>query len=249
MPNIIAENVSLHYPVMASVSANMAEQPSTGQVIRYKSSHYIEAIRGASFQIKAGERVGLVGRNGSGKSTLLRMIGGIYEPTAGRINVDGEVSSLFNINLGIQPEATGRHNILLRGLIKGMSRKEIRNKMDEIIEFSELGDFIDMPLRTYSQGMAMRLSFAIATTFSPEILLLDEWIGAGDMQFQWKAAVRMNELVAQAGITVIASHNRNLLRNICDTAIWLDGGVMRAHAPIEEVYELMDEHEPDQAVG
>lgn len=227
----------------------MSSRASTGQVIKYRSSHYIEAISGATFSIKAGERVGIVGRNGSGKSTLLRVLGGIYEPTAGAIQVDGHVSSLFNINLGTQPEATGRHNILIRGLLKGMSRKEIYSKVDEIVEFSELGDFIDMPLRTYSQGMAMRLSFAVATTFSPEIILLDEWIGAGDMNFQWKAAKRMNELVAQAGITVIASHNRNLLKNICDTAIWLDGGVLKAHAPIDEVYELMDQHDAERAAS
>ena len=241
MPSISAHQLSLHYPIMASVSGKMTEQPAVGNVVKYKSSNYIEAIRALSFDIQAGQRVGIVGRNGSGKSTLLRVLGGIYEPTAGALEVDGKVSSLFNINLGTQAEASGRHNIMLRGLVKGMSRAEIRDKMDEIISFSELGDFIDMPLRTYSQGMAMRLSFAIATTFSPEILLLDEWIGAGDSAFQAKAAKRMNELVDSAGITVIASHNRPLLTNICDDAIWLDGGVMQAYGPIADVYAAMDE--------
>lgn len=240
MPRISARNISLHYPVMASLRGKVSDRPSSSQVIRYKSSHYIEAIRGISFEIDAGQRVGLVGRNGSGKSTLLRMLGGIYEPTAGELRVEGQTSSLFNINLGMQPEATGRHNILIRGLIKGMSRQAIDEKMEDIIDFSELGDFIDMPLRTYSQGMAMRLSFAIATTFSPEILLLDEWIGAGDKDFQKKASTRMNELVAGSGITVIASHNRALLKRVCDLAIWLDKGVMRAYAPVDEVYDLMD---------
>lgn len=227
---------------MAAIDAKAGKVSSSGQIVRYKSSHYIEAIRQISFEIEAGQRVGLVGRNGSGKSTLLRMLGGIYEPTAGSLTVEGRVSSLFNINLGMQPDATGRHNIFIRGLIRGMSRQDIHHRMDEIISFSELGDFIDMPLRTYSQGMAMRLSFAIATTFSPEILLLDEWIGAGDKDFQKKASMRMDELVSRSGITVIASHNRALLKRICDKAIWLDQGVLRAYAAIKEVYALMDEN-------
>lgn len=202
--------------------------------------NYITALSNLSFTINRGERVGLVGRNGSGKSTLLRVLGGIYTPSSGTLRTTGQVSALFNINLGVQSDYTGRDNILIRGLIKGWTREQIAKKTPEIIEFSGLEDFIDLPLRTYSDGMRMRLIFAIATSFSPEILLLDEWIGAGDANFQKKAATRMNSLVNKAGITVIASHNRNLLKNVCDIGIWLDQGSIRAYGPINEVYEKMD---------
>lgn len=203
----------------------------------------IKALDNLNLQVSAGQRVGLVGRNGSGKSTLLRVIGGIYTPTTGALRVDGKVSPLFNIRLGMQPEESGRQNILLRGLVKGLKRSEVDAKIDEIIEFSELDEFIDLPLRTYSAGMAMRLSFAIATAFTPEILLLDEWIGAGDQQFQRKASNRMRELVDKAGITVVASHNRALLRRVCTHAVWLDKGKVRAFDEIESVFKGMDSAE------
>ena len=193
-----------------------------------------------SFSIKNGQRVGLVGRNGSGKSTLLRVLAGIYTPTQGELRVRGRISSMFNLNLGVQPEATGRENVIIRGLVKGWRYSEIEARMDAIIDFSELKDFIDFPLRTYSEGMRMRLMFAIATSFSPEILLLDEWIGAGDAKFQAKAAARMNGLVDTAGIVVIASHNRALLRRVCDLAIWLDEGVVCAYGEVDEVLAKMD---------
>ena len=147
---------------------------------------------------------------------------------------------MFNLNLGVQPEATGRENVIIRGLVKGWRYSEIEARMGEIIDFSELKDFIDFPLRTYSEGMRMRLMFAIATSFSPEILLLDEWIGAGDAKFQAKAAARMNGLVDTAGIVVIASHNRALLRRVCDLAIWLDEGVVCAYGEVDEVLAKMD---------
>ena len=193
-----------------------------------------------TFEIKSGKRVGIVGKNGSGKSTLLRTLGGIYTPTAGKLIVDGTTSTLFNINLGTQKDATGRENIIIRGIIQGLSRKQIRRQMDSIIEFSELGDFIDFPLRTYSAGMNMRLSFAIATSFDHEILLLDEWIGAGDADFQKKASAKMTELVDNAGIAVIASHNKSLLQNVCDTAIWLHDGKLLAYGPVDDVYQEME---------
>lgn len=209
-------------------------------LVTVSGRNYITALNDLSFTINRGERVGLVGRNGSGKSTLLRVLGGIYTPSSGTLRTVGKVSALFNINLGVQTDYTGRDNILIRGLIKGWTREQIAEKTPEIIEFSGLADFIDLPLRTYSDGMRMRLIFAIATSFSPEILLLDEWIGAGDADFQKKAAARMNSLVNKAGITVIASHNRNLLKNVCDIGVWLDQGSIRAYGPIDEVYKSMD---------
>jgi ABC-type polysaccharide/polyol phosphate transport system ATPase subunit len=237
---IITESLSVHYPLTGTPGNALSGPSSPGNIITVGRKRYILALRNLNLHIRQGERVGIVGSNGSGKSTLLRVLGGIYPPTAGSLVADGTVSSLFNLNLGVQADATGRENIVIRGLLKGLRRQQINARMQDIIEFAELEDVIDLPLRTYSAGMRMRLLFAIATSFSPEILLLDEWIGAGDSNFQKKAAERMNTLVSQAGITVIASHSRGLLRKVCDLGLWLDAGRVRAFGPIEEVFAKMD---------
>jgi lipopolysaccharide transport system ATP-binding protein len=201
---------------------------------------YVEALKGVTFDAQAGDRIGIIGKNGSGKSTLLRVLAGIYAPTQGKLAVSGKVSCLFNINLGMQAEATGRQNIILRGILSGLRRHEIEQQVPGIIAFAELEDFIDMPIRTYSSGMSMRLGFSIATAFTPEILLLDEWIGAGDAQFQKKAAERMQSLVDNANITVLATHNRALMQRICQKAIWLHSGEMRAYGDIADVFQAHD---------
>lgn len=238
MAELEAKNLCVHFPL--SERGKFSGGTAPANLITIDSKRFIFALRDVSFRVGKGTKLGIIGRNGSGKSTLLRVLGNIYAPTGGSVKVTGNVSSLFNINLGAQPDVSGRQNILLRGLVKGWTQREIRERMPEIIEFSELEEFIDLPIRTYSDGMRMRLLFAIATAFSPEILLLDEWIGAGDSSFQKKAAARMNGLVEEAGITVIASHNRSLLKRVCDRGIWLDQGEMRAFGPIDEVYEKMD---------
>ncbi len=240
MAEIIANNLCLHYPLSAGPGTKLsgASVPENRVDIGRKS--YILALRNLNFKIERGQRIGLMGRNGSGKSTLLRVLGGIYAPTSGYLKTTGKISSMFNLNLGVQPDISGRENIVIRGLVKGWSRRDIREKIPEIIAFSELGDVIDLPLRTYSDGMKMRLLFAIATSFEPEILLLDEWIGAGDDRFKTKARERMNGLVDQAGITVIASHNRSLLKKVCDTGIWLELGRIMAYGPIDDVFAEMD---------
>jgi ABC-type polysaccharide/polyol phosphate transport system ATPase subunit len=193
---------------------------------------YVQALDGVSFELVAGDRLGLVGSNGAGKTTLLKVLYGIYEPTGGKLSTVGRVDALFNINLGFRAEATGRRNIELRGLINGWSPEEIEQRKEEIIEFSELGDFIDMPLKSYSQGMAARLAFAAATSFRPEILLMDEWIGAGDAGFQEKAKKRMNELAEAAGIIVLASHNDNLIKRTCNKLLELEKGKVKSFGPI-----------------
>ena len=241
MANIVANNLSLHYRLSGQGRAKLSGATAPKNLIEIGRKKYILALKELNFKIENGQRVGLVGRNGSGKSTLLRVLGGVYPPTGGSLSVSGQVSSMFNLSLGVQAEASGRDNIIIRGLVKGWRRSEIEDHMDEIIDFSELRDFIDLPLRTYSDGMRMRLLFAIATSFSPEVLLLDEWIGAGDSSFQAKAAERMGAMVDKAGIVVIASHSRALLLRVCDRAIWLDQGVLRAYGDIEDVFAAMDE--------
>ncbi len=240
MAEITADCLSLHYKISGRMTGRFSGASAPSNLLQVGRQQFILALKTLSFSIKNGERVGLVGRNGSGKSTLLRVLGGIYPPTEGVLQVQGQVSSMFNLSLGIQPDASGRDNIMIRGLIKGWSHSDIEAHMDDIIEFSELTNFIDLPLRTYSTGMRMRLLFAIATSFSPDVLLLDEWIGAGDSNFQSKAATRMNTLVKNAGIVVIASHNRSLIKRVCDRAIWLDGGEMKAFGEIDEVFDKMD---------
>ncbi|WP_245433485.1 ATP-binding cassette domain-containing protein [Mesorhizobium sp. WSM4308] len=195
-----------------------------GNIAKSGTKQVVQALDGVSFELKAGDRLGLVGPNGAGKTTLLKVLYGIYQPSGGTISIAGKVDALFNIHIGFRPEATGRRNIVLRGLISGWTAAEIEEKMEEIIDFSELGDFIDLPFKAYSQGMAARLAFAAATTLEPEILLMDEWIGAGDASFQEKAKRRMDELAEKAGIIVLASHDDALIQRVCTKKLTLRGG-------------------------
>jgi lipopolysaccharide transport system ATP-binding protein len=187
----------------------------------------VRALENLSFSMKDGDRVGLLGHNGAGKSTLLRMLSGVYAPSSGTAHITGEIGSLIDISLGIDPEATGRENIYLRGGLLGMTRSEVNKQIDEIIDFSELGDFVDMPLRTYSTGMHLRLAFAVSTIVRPEILLMDEWLSVGDEGFKHKAEIRMAELVQATNILVIASHSRELVLRTCNRVIWLEHGKIR----------------------
>lgn len=233
MASITAENLSLTYRVRhkPSLAPRDRQMPRMGGVITGEGRRrYVRALDGVSFSLTAGDRLGLVGPNGAGKTTLLKVLFGIYEPTGGTLAIDGKVDALFNIGLGFRAEATGRRNIVLRGLINGWSREEIEERTAAIIEFSELGDFIDMPFKSYSQGMAARLAFSIATSLEPEILLMDEWIGAGDPDFQAKAARRMNEMAEKAHIIVLASHNLQLIDKTCNRTLRLDKGRVTAFA-------------------
>lgn len=227
MVSIRAKNVSLTYAVREKLTlAQRDRRPAAagGRIDEKAGKRLVRALEGVSFELTAGDRLGLVGANGAGKTTLLKVLYGIYEPTQGRVEINGRVDALFNIKLGFRQEATGRRNIELRGLINGWSREEIAARMEDIIEFSELGDFIDMPFKSYSQGMAARLAFSIATSLEPEILLMDEWIGAGDPNFQDKARKRMETIAEKAGIIVLASHNHALLKRTCNKVLELDGG-------------------------
>jgi len=184
----------------------------------------VRAIDRISFEIKEGDRIGLVGHNGSGKTTLLRVIAGAYEPVSGTIEVLGKVASMLSITLGMDMEATGYENIFIRGTIMGLKPKEITPLVDEICEFSELGDYINVPVRTYSSGMAMRLAFAISTSVSADIILMDEWLSAGDTSFAEKAQQRLRTVLSQAKILVLASHDERLIRKNCNKMMRLDHG-------------------------
>ncbi len=195
----------------------------------------VEALRHVDLHLEHGDRVGLVGHNGAGKSTLLRLLAGIYEPTRGSCRVQGRVAPVFDLGVGMDPEISGYENILIRGMFLGMSRKEMLKKIDEIAEFTELGDYLAMPLRTYSSGMRIRVALGVVTSIDPEILILDEGIGAVDAEFMKKARLRLEALVARSGILVFASHSNEFLAQLCDRALWIDKGEIRMDGGIEEV--------------
>lgn len=239
MVSIRVENLCLTYTVrekmtLARRTPHLAG--AGGRIEDMGGKRLVRALEDVSFELKAGDRLGLVGTNGAGKTTLLKVLYGIYAPTSGKVEIDGRVDALFNINLGFRREATGRRNIEMRGLINGWSPAEIEARMKEIIAFSELGDFIDMPFKSYSQGMAARLAFSIATSMEPQILLMDEWIGAGDPGFQEKASRRMYELTEHAGIVVMASHNQRILQNTCTVIIELLQGKLTYIGSASEYY-------------
>lgn len=184
----------------------------------------IKAISDLSLDLFAGDRIGLIGSNGAGKSTLLRLMAGIYPPSKGQVRAWGSVSAVFGQTHGMDPDLSGYDNIRVRGLFMGLTEDEIRDRAEEIAEYSELGDFLLMPLRTYSAGMRMRLGFAITTCFKPDVLLLDEWLSTGDRAFQKKALTRMREFVASARSLVIVSHNMQLIEQTCNEVIVLEHG-------------------------
>ncbi|MGV3492116.1 MAG: ABC transporter ATP-binding protein [Devosia sp.] len=239
MVSISARDLSLVYQVREKLSLRMRDTrlPQAGGAISGDNKRrYVTALDGVSFELEAGDRLGLVGANGAGKTTLLKVLYGIYAPNGGTIAINGRVDALFNINLGFRSEATGRRNIVLRGLINGWTEAEIDARTEEIIDFSELGEFIDMPFKSYSQGMGARLAFSIATTLEPEILLMDEWIGAGDAAFQAKAKTRMNELAAKAGIIILASHQNDLIARTCNKVLELEHGHVKRFCSAEEYF-------------
>jgi lipopolysaccharide transport system ATP-binding protein len=207
------------------------------QMFRRSFNPWIEvpALQDVSLQIGEGARVGIIGHNGAGKSTLLKVLAGIYPPTRGKRIVEGRIGSLFDISLGFEPDATGWENIRLRGYLQGETPGGVRAKLQQIAEFSELGDFLNMPVRYYSAGMVVRLAFSIATAIEPEILLVDEVLSVGDMAFQHKARQRMREMMGKARLIVMVSHELLSLIKLCDRGIWLDHGRLRQAGPMAEV--------------
>ena len=229
MAHIVANNIFVEFPIYGAKSRSLKNtfiRAATGGVLAKDAAEHVivRALNGLSFELHEGDRVGLVGHNGSGKSTLLRVIAGAYEPISGSILVKGKVAAMLSIMFGMDMEATGYENIFLRATIMGLKPKEIAPLVDEICEFSELGDYIDMPVRAYSSGMAMRLAFAISTSVSADIILMDEWLSAGDSSFSEKAQSRLTRLIDQAKILVLASHDEPLIRRNCNKILHLDHG-------------------------
>jgi ABC-2 type transport system ATP-binding protein len=238
MVSIDIEHAYVDFPIFDAKSRSLKKAvlgAAGGRIGTESKVPIVEALRDISLSLGQGERIGLVGHNGAGKSTLLRLMSGIYEPTRGRSNIRGKVAPVFDLGVGMDPEISGYENIIVRGLFLGMTRKQMQARVDDIAEFSELGDYLSMPLRTYSTGMRVRLAIGVVTSIDPEILLLDEGIGAVDAQFLAKARNRLNALVERSGMLVFASHSDEFLVDLCDTAIWLDHGEIREHGPLREV--------------
>ncbi|GIL40086.1 ABC transporter ATP-binding protein [Roseiterribacter gracilis] len=240
MAEIRVTNVSLEFPLYSggsrSIKKVLLRRSSGGKIARDAADRVVvRALDGLNLTLRHGDRVGLIGPNGAGKTTLLRLLAGVYEPHNGTVELDGRVSPLFDIMLGIDPEATGWENIYFRGLFLGLTPNEIRAKTPEIAEFSELGDYLHMPVRTYSAGMMIRLAFAASTAVRPDILLMDEWIGAGDAHFLRKAEDRLHSLVDAASIMVIATHAPDILRNLCNRLLLVDQGRVAMEGSVEDV--------------
>jgi homopolymeric O-antigen transport system ATP-binding protein len=241
MARILAEALDIEFPLYHVAARSLKKRllASAGLRLRTDESNrvVVSALRGLTFTIEHGERVALIGHNGAGKTTLLRTLAGIYEPVGGRLVVEGEIGSLIDPSAGIDPDSTGRENIELRCLFRGLPPAETKEKVEEIGAFSGLGSFLDVPIRTYSAGMSVRLSFAIATMIEPQILLMDEWLAAGDAEFQEQAQGRLEQLVTDAEILVIATHSMATARTWCSRAIRLESGRIVADGPVDEVIE------------
>jgi lipopolysaccharide transport system ATP-binding protein len=236
------ERVRVDYPIYnahgRSLKRSILDATTGGRIgLDARDKLVVTALNDVDFTIRRGERVALVGPNGAGKSTLLRAVAGVYEPSGGNVSTRGHVVPLIDITLGLDQEATGEENIRLRGLVMGLTPKRIAELRDEIAAAADLGDFLQMPIRTYSSGMTMRLAFAISTAVTPDILLMDEWVSVGDAAFMERAERRMHELVERSGTLVLASHSPDLLRRMCNRAMWLEHGTVRADGPVDEVLE------------
>lgn len=237
------KNVCLQYPLMERLSYSLHAQLAHnigGILSKNKQSsliNYVEALKDINLTINDGERLGIIGHNGAGKTTLLRLLSGVYPPTSGTIKTTGNISSLTDLTLGMDEEASGIKNIIFRLVFMGHSYNTALKAVDEIVDFSELGDFINFPIRTYSSGMMLRLAFAISTHFVPDILLLDEIVGTGDQAFMKKSQERLNSFLQQSRIVVLCSHSNDTIAKYCNTAILLQKGAILRHGKVNEVIE------------
>lgn len=245
MSHIICNNVSLAYPLYdvdaRSLKRGIANIATGGRLSNeVKGKFQVNALNNISFHLKKGDRLGLIGHNGAGKSTLLRVLSGVYEPLIGTLHVNGNISSLINVHVGMQSTLTGYENIKLRSLILGLSKEKIKYIIKDIEEFTELGNFLSMPVKTYSSGMLIRLAFGLSTAITPDILLVDEVIGAGDMGFFEKARDRMKSLVSQSNIMVLSSHDNSIIKQFCTQVLWLEHGSIKMFGAVDEVMRVFE---------
>lgn len=236
--------LTLDFPVLTSAQRSirgLLKKSSSGGMISQSESGRmcVRALDALTLTIPNGERLGVLGHNGSGKTTLLRCLAGIYPPTGGGFTLQGQVASLLDLSLGLEPEASGLENILLRGIFMGIRPQDMRPRIDDIVAFSELGDFIHLPLKTYSSGMSVRLAFAIATSVHAEIVLMDEWLSVGDADFSAKAQQRLIEIIDKSSVLVIASHSPTLIENICTRAITLDQGKVVSNVELKPKRQIL----------
>lgn len=229
---LVFENVTIQYPIYNSRSMSLRNQLvriSTGGRIEAEAGqvHLVTALKDVSFAIKKGDAVGLIGHNGAGKSTLLRTMAGVYAPAKGNVRREGRVATMLELGTGMDQELSGYENITRMSMMLGVAKSDIRDRMQEIKAFTELGDFLELPVRTYSSGMATRLMFAVATSTKPDILLVDEVFGTGDAEFQQKAKKRMEDLIRAVGIFVFASHQMDMIQQYCNRFFLLEHGTLR----------------------
>lgn len=237
MVGISASNMSIFFPTIGNHYRSMKNEMMSGRIFKSTSTAQhagVTALQDINLHIQSGERLALVGPNGSGKSTLLKALSGIYRPTDGDLSISGHSASFLDLSSGFDPDATGYENIYLRGLLFGLGKQGIDNMVEEVTEFSELGEFINMPLNTYSTGMTMRLAFSITTAIRPQIILMDEWLSVGDASFTAKASDRLHNIVNQSQILVLASHDPNIIGELCTRVVNLQGGKIISDIPIRK---------------
>jgi lipopolysaccharide transport system ATP-binding protein len=238
---VVVRGVSLDFPLYHSSARSLKRTVFSRVSGRINNDAHrrvvVSALRDIDFSLASGDRLGLIGGNGAGKTTLLRTLAGIYEPVVGTVTVRGSLNALLDANLGMNPDLTGRENIMLRGLYNGLAQPAIRRLEDDVCEFADLDDFIDLPVRIYSSGMVVRLGFALATAIRPQILLMDEWLLAGDASFLDKARNRLETMVRGAEILVLSSHSADIIMQWCNRVIWMDGGQVRADGTPEEILQ------------
>lgn len=241
MAKILLKNVGLRYPILnqdAQSLRSFSLSVSTGGSIKpnARGGVYVDALHNINLEIKEGDKIGLIGVNGSGKSTLLKTLGGIYEPSIGRIITEGTISTLFDLSLGMDYESSAIQNMRLVATLRGISKSELPDFIKDVSEFTELGAFLELPIRTYSPGMLARLGFAIITSTKSEILLIDEVIGVGDQSFLSKAFKRIEKLINKSQILVLASHSKEIIERFCNKAIYLHNGHIMCFDEVDIVY-------------
>lgn len=250
MPSIAIDRLQIDFPLYHGQSRSLKKHvgntisslrpgsPAAHLMQDGRERTVVSVLREVSFVLKSGERLGLIGRNGAGKTTLLRAMAGIYEPVGGRVRLEGSIGTLLDASLGMNMELTGRENIRLYGLHAGLSKTEISQIDQDVQDFADLGSYMDMPVKTYSSGMTVRLAFGLATAVKPQILLMDEWFLAGDGAFMNKAQERLEAMVQHADILVISTHQPDVMRKWCTRVIWLEDGRIRMDGTPDEVLDV-----------